>query len=120
MIAGFLALTTDFGGFAGSRAWHDFLTTPLAFAFGGYLVGGLPALLAGFLSGAVSGWVGSKLVWVLLATMAGAVSAALFAEILWGSMSDQGVFILMFAGLGAAGALAAALIAVGLRPRWSN
>ena len=77
------------------------------------LVGGcFPAFLTGALSAAVSSRIRSKPVWVLFATVMGAlVSAAVYG------MSEGWVY---FAPVGGLAAFVSGLVGLSVRPRWSN
>ena len=77
------------------------------------LVGGcVPAFLTGVLSAAVSSRIRSKPVWVLFATVMGAVvSATVYG------MPEGWVY---FAPVGGLAAFVSGLVGLSVRPRWSN
>lgn len=89
----------------------DLLRIPGALLVG--LVGGcLPAFLTGSLSAAVSSRIDSKLLWVLIATVAGAA----FSTMVYG-WSGGWVY---FSPIGGLAALVSGLVGLKVRPRWSN
>jgi len=89
----------------------DLLRIPGALLTG--LVGGcLPALMTGLLSAAVSSRIDSKMLWVLIATVAGAA----FSTMVYG-WSGGWVY---FSPLGGLAGLVSGLVGLGVRPRWSN
>lgn len=102
-----LALNS-FGGLAGPPGLTDILTFPLAGLIG-YPFGALPAAATGLLLGLVSSRIRSKVAWILLAVPVGALTSTIVLGAMW-----------MFALTGAGAALVSALIAVHVRPRWSN
>ncbi len=89
----------------------DLLRIPGSLFIG--LVGGcLPAFLTGALSAAVSSRVDSKILWVLIAIVAGvAISTMIYG---W---SGGWVY---FGPIGGLAALVSGLVALKVRPRWSN
>ncbi|MFN3536007.1 MAG: hypothetical protein ACK4Y4_01000 [Brevundimonas sp.] len=90
----------------------DLLLLPLV-ALAGYPFGIVPALLTGAVSGAISGWMRSKILWVMTATITGfAISILTFPE-----PSENWRFI---GPIGAVAAFVSALVALNVRPRWSN
>jgi hypothetical protein len=98
----------SFGGLAGRPSLTDILAFPLT-GLMGYPFGALPAAATGLLLGLVSAHIRSKAVWILLAIAVGALASMLMLGAVW-----------MFALTGAGAALVAALVAVHVRPRWSN
>ncbi len=91
---------------------NDLLLLPLA-ALLGYPFGMIPALLTGVLSGAISAWVRSKILWVMAATLAGFVFSVF-------TVPEPGETWGYFGPVGAVAAFVSALVALNGRPRWSN
>jgi len=102
-----LALNS-FGGLADRLSLTDILTFPLAGLIG-YPFGALPAAATGLLLGLVSSHIRSKALWILLAVVVGTLASMLMLGAVW-----------MFAIAGAGASLVSALLAVHVRPRWSN
>lgn len=102
-----LALNS-FGGLTGRLSLTDILAFPLTGLIG-YPFGVLPAAVTGLLLGMVSSRIRSKAVWVLLAVVVGTLASILILGAMW-----------MFAITGAGAALISALVALHVRPRWSN
>lgn len=101
-------MLNSFGGLAGRLSQTDILTFPLTGLIG-YPFGALPAAATGLLLGLVSSRIRSKAVWILSAVAVGTLASMLMPGAMW-----------MFAITGAGAALVSALVAVHVRPRWSN
>ena len=102
---------SGFGGLSGS-VWTSALSVPVM-ALMGLVFGFAPAAGTGLIAGVLSGVVRHKVAWVALATVIGAVLAGL----LLAHDLDGWLF---FGPVGALSAFVSALIALQVRPRWSN
>lgn len=92
--------------------WRELVSLPLT-GLMGYVMGFWPALLTGAACGVISSRISSKILWVVLATVAGAAFSSLTA----GDQTDAWRF---FAPIGAVAALSSSLVALQVRPRWRN
>lgn len=97
-----------FGGLADSLSVKDVLLFPLAGLIG-YPFGALPAAATGLAGGLLSSSIRSKPLWIALVTALGAIASG----VILGSA-------VLFTLPGAAAAFVAGLVALQVRPRWTN
>lgn len=102
-----LMAVQGFGGLVDGIGVVDVLTWPFAGLLG-YPFGVLPAAMTGAACGFLSRFIRSKIIWIGLAVAVGILATAIVLG-----------WALMFALVGAAAALASAVVALQVRPRWA-
>lgn len=102
---------SGFGGLSDS-VWANLLSIPLT-ALMGLIFGFAPAAGTGLVSGLLSGVVRHKVAWVLLASVTGTVLSGLLLA------RDREGWV-FFGFVGAVSAFVSALVALQVRPRWTN
>ncbi len=109
-----VAISSAMSGFGGlsDSSWSSVVSIPVM-ALLGPVFGFLPAAGTGLIAGALSGRVRNKLAWVVLASVIGAALSGL----LLAHDRDGWVF---FGAVGAVSAFVSSLIALQVRPRWTN
>ena len=98
----------SFGGLAAPLTIKDVLGFPFAGLIG-YPFGAIPAAVTGLIGGALSASIRSKSLWIALVTASGGLVSGMVLG--WS---------LLFTLPGAIAAFAAGLVALQVRPRWSN
>jgi hypothetical protein len=102
---------SGFGGLSDS-VWSRIVSVPLT-ALMGLVFGFAPAAGTGLIAGLLSSVVRQRVAWVVLASAIGTVLSGLFLA------HDLDGWVL-FGSIGALSAFVSALIALQVRPRWSN
>ena len=116
LVLGLIGLNSGFGGLASGPMRIENFAAVLLWGLVAYPFGFIPAALTGLVGGIISTKVSSKIAWVAVCTLAGAVIAAAIMAIMFGG-ADVFVF---YGSIGAVAALASSLVGLQVRPRWSD